>query len=205
MSAASTPFIQTLQRAMRRDRPSLISIGDHGSISIYPGEGTYTTDIRDWDSVPWGGNEIRVSSGVWATAPEGSMPVQELHWLAAYHSACGAADARLHGLAKLVSWPDLSEVPDEIAAPVARLCALLWRKPTASALIARLLGSEPAQTEALLRVLQLFGHVVVVATGIAGHAEDEAAMALEPVVAGTSTVSARASVISKLWQRLVGG
>lgn len=199
-----SPLMTTLQSSIARDGPTLISIEGHGSISIYPDEGTYTTDICDWHSLPYGdGSAIRVSSVVWATAPEGSMPVGQLRWLAAYHHASHLPESRPMplGLVKLRQWPDLSEVPEELAAPIVRICALLWRKPTASTLVAQIVGAEAAPTDALLRVLQGFRHI-----DIAGRAAERAdADAQTPeALPPEQPPSVRASVIAKLWQRLAG-
>lgn len=192
----------TLQNSIALDAPSLISIDGHGSISIYPDEGTYTTDICNWHSLPFGdGSGIRVSSVVWGTAPQGSMPVGELRWLAAYHHASHLPESGPMplGLVKLRHWPDLSEVPEELAAPIVRICALLWRKPTASTLVAQVVGADTAQTTALLRVLQGFRHIEI--AGRVADRVDEEAQAHEklPIVQAPSV---RASVIAKLWQRL---
>lgn len=196
----------TLQSSIARDGPTLISIEGHGSISIYPDEGTYTTDICDWHSLPYGdGSAIRVSSVVWATAPQGSMPVGELRWLAAYHHASHLPESRPMplGLVKLRHWPDLSEVPQELAAPIVRICALLWRKPTASTLVAQVVGAEAAPTDALLRVLQGFRHIDI-AGRLADRAEDEAQAQVHGTLPVGQPPSVRASVIAKLWQRLAG-
>lgn len=195
-------LLTTLQNSIRLDAPSMISIQGHGSISIYPDEGTYATDICDWHSLPFGdGSGIRVSSGVWGIAPQGSAPVGELRWLLAYHGASHQPDTKPvpRGLVKLVYWPDLSEVPEELAAPIVRICALLWRKPTASTLMAQVMGAPTAQTSALLGMLQDFGHIEI--TSRLADRVDEQPQA-QDTLPMPSAPSVRASVIAKLWQRL---
>jgi hypothetical protein len=198
------PLMAMLQKSIAHSQPTLISIEGHGSISIYPDQGSYTTDICDWHSLPYGdGSAIGVSSVVWATAPQGSMPLGELRWLAAYHHASHLPESRAMplGLVKLLHWPDLSEVPQELAAPIVRICALLWRKPTASTLVAQIVGAEAAQTDALLHVLQGFRHIAI-ASRLPDRVDEEAQAHDTLPIAQAPSV--RASVIAKLWQRLAG-
>lgn len=206
MPEVASPLLASLDNAIGGESPTLISIEGHGSISVYPRQRTYTTDIHDWVSVPFLGDaHVKTSACVWGTPSEGGMPVSELQWLAAYHHACQvrASKPGPRGLVKLMHWPDLSGVPDGLAAPIVRICALLWRKPTASTLVPRVLGSDPAQTEALLQVLQGFGHVDI-ATGFADRVESDGGEPA-PVLADASEPGPAAStVIAKLWQRLLG-
>jgi hypothetical protein len=201
MNAASV-LIEMLDRAIGHDRPSVISIEGHGSISIYPHQRAYNTDIRDWRALPFSdAGAIRAGAAVWGSAPEDSSPVSELRWLAAYHQACahGARDACSPGLAKLRHWPDLSTVPTDMAPEMIRMCALLWRKPTATTLIPRILGADPERTCALLAVLQAFGHVEIVAQLAAERSEER-----PPSQPAAVAESPQASVIARLWQRLIG-
>jgi hypothetical protein len=199
MNVASV-LVASLDRAIGHDRPTMISIEGHGSISIYPQQRAYTTDIRDWRALPFSdAGAIRAAAAVWGTAPQDSSPVSELRWLAAYHQACAnPAEACTLGLAKLRHWPDLSSVPAEMAPTMIRICALLWRKPTATTLIARILESDPEHTAALIAVLQAFSHVEIVAQLGAERADEP------PQSAAPAAASPQASVIARLWHRLVG-
>lgn len=208
MSASLTsPLMASLDRAMGRDAPTLISIEGHGSISVYPSQRSYTTDIRDWDSLPLtDGSTIHVRACVWSAPPSESMPVAELQWRAAYHYACQVLRTQRprRGLVMLLHWPDLSEVPDSLAATVVRICALLWRKPCASTLLPRISGTEQALVEPLLMVLEGLGYVEV-ATGFMDHSGHDAPapadmVAAPPVAPDTPS----GTVITKLWQRLLG-
>lgn len=206
MNGIASPLMVSLYRAIGGDCPTLISIEGHGSISVYPHQRTYTTDIHDWDCVPFLGNApIKTSACVWSIPSEGGMPVSELQWLAAYHHAGQvlAAQPAPRGLVKLVHWPDLSGVPAEMAGPIVRICALLWRKSTASTLMPRVLDADPAQTDVLLRVLQGFGHVQI-ATGFANRSEGEGGMSSPSAASDERPGSAAGAVIAKLWQRLLG-
>jgi len=204
MLGVESPLLVSLDHAIGSESPTLISIEGHGSISVYPRQRTYTTDIHDWVSVPFLGDaHIKTSACVWGTPADGGMPVSELQWLAAYHHACQALSAgpAPRGLAKLRHWPDLAGVPDGLCVPIVRICALLWRKPTASTLMPRVLGVEPVQTAALLYVLEGFGHVEI-ATGFGERVEGEGGIAAAPH--DESVASGHASVIAKLWRRLLG-
>lgn len=206
MPSLVSPLMATLDRALHRDGPTRISIQGHGSISIYPRERSYTTDIHHWDSLPLAdASGIQMSACVWATPPDGSMPVSGLQWLTAYHHACQllGAGPPSRGLVKLLRWPDLADVPADLAPAVVRICALLWRKPCASTLMPRVLDADPSQTAALLQVLRDLG-CVEINTGFADRVENDAS-----AVAGSATPdgvagTAPARVISRLWQRLRG-
>jgi len=105
-------------------------------------------------------------------------------------------------LLQLLHWPNLSRLPIELVAPVARICALLWRKPTVCFLVPRVLKTSVHETCALLCVLQEFGHVTSPRLG-----SSVAAVTVEEPQAPASPESiARAnnSLFRKLWARLLG-
>lgn len=107
------------------------------------------------------------------------------------------------GLVKLREWPDLSAVPEEYIAPVSRICALLWNKPTASHLISRILGGDREETYKALQMLQAFGFIEMFS--IHGSEPQHApAPSAEPVVPETPVKSGLSSFIGKLRQRLLG-
>lgn len=210
MSGLASPLMATVDRALHRDGPTRISIQGHGSISIYPNERAYTADIHDWDSLPMAdASGIQLTASVWATPPVDSMPVGTLQWLAAYHHACQLLQAgqASHGLVKLLRWPDLADVPQELAPAVARICALLWRKPFASILMPHVLVADSTQTAALLLVLQDMD-CVDINSGFADRMSPDAANMAEAAGGGRHPDSAgtppTARVIARLWQRLRG-
>lgn len=127
---------------------------------------------------------------------------EQLDWAAAY--------ARLQGqpleayqfrfsLLRLVSWPGLTHLPDEHIPAVARICALLARKPTAASLIPLTLGMPEEQAFALIEVLRQNQNVEA-AGGIGAttnvNAQDEA----PEVQVGDKP--REGSLIGKIWQRL---
>ncbi|WP_119157121.1 hypothetical protein [Caldimonas tepidiphila] len=85
--------------------------------------------------------------------------------------------SRLFGL---VSWPNLTRLPQELAVPAARICGLLWHKRTAGALIPRVLDLPAGEVAVLLQVLLALGHVeaagVPLPGGDAGGRREEPAL-----------------------------
>jgi hypothetical protein len=109
-------------------------------------------------------------------------------------------------LLQLVSWPNITRLPEEHVIPVIQICSLLWRKPTVGFLVARVLDFPVQEVNALLKLLHDLGHVVAPRAALPDalteggtHVSDEPAMAN-----AKAQESPRASLVSKLWQRLVG-
>jgi hypothetical protein len=135
------------------------------------------------------------------SAVSDALRVTEQHWLVVCEQARHelAEQPLTRGLVRLRSWPDLTDVPDQLLEPVIRICALLWSKPAASYLIARAINGEPRQTAVLLRTLQVFGHVELMAATTERGDEERLAAG-----DGGEPQAARSSFIGKLWQRLLG-
>ncbi|MDH5708791.1 MAG: hypothetical protein OEY75_06715 [Hylemonella sp.] len=121
-----------------------------------------------------------------------------------------AALARLEGqpleayqfrfsLLRLVSWPGLTHLPDEHIPAVARICALLARKPTAASLIPLTLGMSEEQAFALIEVLRQNQNIEAVG-GIGATASVNAQDEAPELQAGDKP--RESSLIGKLWQRL---
>ena len=111
-----------------------------------------------------------------------------------------------HGLVRLVRWPDLIEVPDELILSVARISALLWKKPTASHLISRILGGERDETFRALQMLAALRYIefLPVAGAPASNSSPAAAMAQDPGPQTENKPSGLSTFIGKLRQRLLG-
>ncbi len=107
------------------------------------------------------------------------------------------------GLAKLREWPDLAAVPEEFVAPVARICALLWNKPTAIHLISRILGADRAETHHALQMLQTFGFIEMFSVQGAEQ-QHLPAPGTEPEAPAEPAKTGFSSFIGKLRQRLLG-
>jgi hypothetical protein len=194
-------LLALVDRAFEQKSPTQISIGGAGRIAIYPQQQAYATDIRDWGVIAY--TEVRnfpVSAVIPIEPPADARPVDELRWFIAYHHACQTATAESlpRGLVRLQSWPDLSCVPSELAGTVARICALLWRKSTASHLVARVLALDPKLTAVLFCVLQRYGHVDLV-----DNFSDRMEAETGPSNFQSLDVS-RASFVGKVWQHLLG-
>lgn len=124
-------------------------------------------------------------------------------WLTDFDQACvnTISDPIPRGLMRLRSWPELGEVPESLLAPVVRICALLWSKPTATYLVARVTGEDPTQTAALLRVMRGYGYVEMVAGQESDTSRSVGDLAAQAAVAAPPT---RSGFIGKFWQRLLG-
>ncbi len=163
MLEATSCFKSSLDRAVGLFCPSVLRVDGCGSISLYPQQDRYVTDINDWDEV-FSSAQVEVSPMLWVVPPEGALSLSELRWRAAYRQVSQQRSTTSSGLLmrellQLWSWPNLSRLPEELVAPVTRICALLWRKPTVGFLVSRLLDAPVHQTVTLLEVLQGFGHV----------------------------------------------
>jgi len=197
-----------LDRAMQQGAPALLRIHGRGSISVYPLQQCYVTDIENWD-VAFASNAEHVHGdpNLQPAPPSDALPLSELHWRSAYHHVQGqqSPESATWDLFQLVSWPNLSCLPEELVVPVTRICSLLWRKPTVGFLVSRVLDMPAPQALALLAVLRNLGHVVS-PRGLGGGRPDAMAQqerevieqqaATEPVKGGT--------LVGKLWRRLVG-
>jgi hypothetical protein len=105
-------------------------------------------------------------------------------------------------LIHLLFWPNLSRLPAEFVAPVTRICALLWCKPTVCFLVPRVLKTPLQETSALLCVLQEFGHVTSPHQGISFTEVELPEQVASPYL--DSPARANNSLFGKLWARLVG-
>lgn len=203
MTEVCDSFVHSLDRAVRLGGPSVLRVDGRGSLSVYPQQQCYVTDIHDWDSVfSSDSGQIEVSPALWGTPPSDALPLTELQWRAGYHQALSRMPSEVNNreLVQLVSWPNLSRLPEELVVPVTRICALLWRKPTVGYLVPRLLEAPALQTCALLEVLQELGHV---SWPRRLALRQESAGPDSGLEAGTeSAAPAKNSLVTKLWQRL---
>ncbi len=204
MTEANVSFRSSLDRVVRLNGPTELCVAGRGSISIYPQQHCYVTDIHDWEAVfSSKSDQVKVSPALWSMPPSGALPLTELHWRAVYHHVLCRLPSEVvaRELIQLVSWPNLSRLPDELVVPVTRICALLWRKPTVGFLVSRVLEAPALQTGALLEVLQDFGHVT--SPGGALGQPEATRQNSESDVNAPPPARATNSLISKLWQRLV--
>ena len=206
-----SPLISALQRATSHGMPSLFQIDGCGSVSVYPQQHCYVTDIQDWDAAYHSDSgQFTIKSVPWGMPPSGALPLIDLHWRAAYHCALRdqSANVQANDLVRLRSWPNLSRLPVELVAPVTQICALLWRKPAVGFLIPRVLEADSAQVGALLDVLQGFGHITVSKTVMNPQlvaTPDSVLDSQTAVDAGEAPPARRTDTLAgKLWRRLIG-
>lgn len=101
-----------------------------------------------------------VASG--ASRPQ-TCPVKASHalWRQAMEQALHGATHDVRTLVRLKEWPDMAMVPPELVQPVTRMCALLWRKPTAGVLLPLVLDYDARAVSVLLKTLRQLGCVQV--------------------------------------------
>ena len=207
-----------LDRAMRRDEPTLLQLGGAGSIAVYPRQQCYVSDVADWTALfTLTGLSYSEAPAMHQPPPEQAQPLMELHWRTSYHRILseGTPEAVTWDLFQLVSWPHLNRLPDELVEPVTRICALLWRKPTVGFLVSRVLLIPAPQTLAVLALLREQGHVVsprsgqrpagASAVGSPSTQFHDSAAEYPPDAPAPHAGSAKPSIVGKLWRRLMGG
>lgn len=196
-----------LQRAMSVPYPTRVSFPDSGYVSVFPHAGRYDSNIQDW-AAP----SLLKSDVAEFTPLPGSTPAQEgpllidLRW-SLLLQRLGQLQRQPQdypfqfSVVRLVSWPSLTHLPQDVLPAVARLCALLARKPSAASLLPLLLDLPETQVFMLIEALRLHGHVHVASTAAdtehGAEASASAAEAAPPVQPATQ------SFITKVWQRLV--
>lgn len=206
-----SPLSNALHQAANHAVPSLFQIDGCGSVSVYPEQRCYVTDIQNWDAAYQSHPErITIKSVAWGQPPSGALPLMELQWRAAYHCALQSqqSEVEVNDLIRLRSWPNLTRLPIELVAPVTQICALLWRKPAVGYLIPRVLDADATQVRALLEVLQGFGHIKVSRTvlgpqPVASPDAGEDSMGTGDSQGGYMAQPA-GTLVGKLWRRLVG-
>lgn len=210
MERSTTYLPLWLQRAMRAPYPIRVEFPDSGHVSVFPSQGRYASDIQDWSasSVLMPDMPEPEFKPLPDNAPaEQSQPLIELHWtltlqrLAQLQRRAQDYDFQF-SLVHLVSWPSLTRLPQDLQPAMARLCALLARKPSAASLLPLLLELPETQVFMLIEALRLYGHVQVVGPTI----EDSATRVsvLPPAPAAEQPVQPAApSLVAKIWQRLV--
>lgn len=193
-----------LQRAMRAPGPTRVEFPASGYVAVFPDQGRYATNIEDWASP-----SLLASDGAeMVSLPPGlegqrGQPLSQLHWTLTLQRLQQEPQQYpfQFSMVRLVSWPSLTHLPEDVLPPVARLCALLARKPSTASLLPLMLGLPEAQVFALIEALRLYGHVQVASTGAAPDSGARAAQ--RPAEPMAEARSSSPSLIGKLWQRLV--
>jgi len=208
MEQSTTHLPPWLQRALRAPCPIRVEFPDAGYVSVFPRQGRYASNIQDWATPSLLESDAAEFTPLLdSTAGQGGQPLDQLHWTLSLQRLQRQAQPFTFQLSmvRLVSWPSLTHLPEDVLPAVARICALLARKPTAAALIPLTLGLPEAQVFLLIEALRLQGHVQV--SGAEPRAEGAINPAVQQVHASAAVEPAERpagpSLIGKLWQRLV--
>lgn len=205
MNFPATHLPSWLQRAMRSPCPTTVEFPDSGYVTVFPQEQLYATNILDIECLSDFGDDAMEFRLLQDTPQKQKVqPLNQLHWtltLQRLHSRPQNYEFQ-YSVVKLQSWPSLAYMPEEVVPAVARICALLARKPTTASLIPLTLGLPEAHVFALIEVLRLNGHLQ--ANGLApSDSVQRDADAKEALAnASPSAPSTEPSFITKLWQRL---
>ena len=195
-----------LQRAMSAPYPTRVNFPDFGYVSVFPSEGRYHSNIEDWAAPSVLRSDEAEFTPLPDSAPAQAGPLIDLHWSLLLQRLAQlnrqAQDYPFQfSVVRLVSWPSLTHMPQDVLPAVARLCALLARKPSTASLLPLLLELPETQVFMLIEALRLNGHVQVASTAAETEQGAEAPMgsaeAVQPVQPATQ------SFITKVWQRLV--
>lgn len=206
-----SPLTNALHHAASQGVPSLFQIDGCGSVSVYPHQHCYVTDIQDWEAAYRShSGQITIKPVPWGMPPDGALPLMELQWRAAYHGALRNKQFGVepNDLVRLRSWPNLTRLPPELVAPVTQICALLWRKPAVGFLIPRVLEADLTRVGALLEVLQAFGHIRVSRPvsdpqpGASAESDDSGHEAWSS--REVNLTQSGGTLVGKLWRRLIG-
>ena len=103
-------------------------------------------------------------------------------------------------LLQLTSWPGLSELLQDTAPNLTRICALLARKPSVGMLIPAMLDMQPQVAYALLENLYAKGHISPVGAVLTS---EQAALPKSGPVSSPELPAATASFLSKVWSCLM--
>ena len=203
MRTKDSLLLAWIDRAIERAQPTQIRVSGFGSISVYPEQRLYASDIKQWESVPFNdGNRLRVGALVWNAPPDTARPIGELQWKAMLYFATtwSVAPPPLQVVC-LRQWPELADIPEEYVPAVVRICALLARRPAAIGLIARLVGMPERVVSGVVEVLMHNGYVAALQTKEAdpsGSGSRAAETQDEPMP------DEKPSLAARLWQRLLG-
>lgn len=205
MNFPATHLPSWLQRAMCAPYPTTVEFPDSGYVTVFPQEQLYATNILDMECLS-GLSDAAAQFTLSQEMPgkRKVQPLKQLHWtltLQRLHSQPQNYEFQ-YSVLRLQSWPSLAYLPEEIVPCVARICALLARKPMTASLIPLTLGLPEAQVFALIEVLRLNGHVQANGFALSDSAQRDAEAQEARANASQPALSAEPSFIAKLWQRL---
>lgn len=196
-----------LQKAMSASQPTRMRFADASYVSVFPGEGCYDSNVRDWAqptviSPEEGPLTFLLDNNV---KPQG-QPLVGLCWhlllqrLAQLQRQPQDYPFRFQ-MVRLLSWPSLPHLPQDIQPSMARLCALLARRPSAASLLPLLLKLPESQVFMLIEALLLHGHVQVADTVV--QSNDNSPSERSATEASEEIQPAVRTLISNIWKRLL--
>ena len=220
-------FPAWMRTAVQQGQAISVQLSEHMTLLLYPQEKRYKSnfDLADigradiWHAqnvtvLPTGNADVALDHNVeeelvsqdWAVIEVGDLV--QLEWAVLWEDARRQAESRdftlRYGLARLLSWPDLAQLPRDIVAPVARICALVERKHTAGTLIPLIVDMPKPHAYALLYMLHLQGHIGFSMprgmSALDAKVHDDAPPPDEPEALGEKAPNT--SLIGKLWAKL---
>ena len=192
-----------LQRAIQAPHAVKVRFSDASYVTVDASNSRYASDIRDWAASSVFDDEVKVIPMPGAKSESHDQPLNRLTWavtLAQLQNQSLATYDYRYSVFRLESWPCLTHLPEEVIPLVARVCALLARKPTTASLIPLALGMSEEQVLAVIEAMRLYQHV-----SMSGGANAAAASgAAQSAVANPNdeVKPAENSLIGKIWQRL---
>lgn len=192
-----------LQKALLAPNPVRVTFPDAGYVLLDPGRDRYESVIEDWASVPAEQDDaVLIAPWPQAMAEPDGRPLTCLKWAITLGHLRKQPPANYefrYSLIRLASWPCLTHLPEEAIPVVARICALLGRKPTTASLIPLTLGMSEEQLFPLIEALRLNNHLQI--SGV-GNSEASTPGATTQASAEDIGRQSENSLIGKIWQRL---
>lgn len=130
---------------------------------------------------------------------------KEKAWVACFESASVLTAHELqYRVFRLSHWPTIAYLPIELQPVVARICALLARRPTNAALIPQLLGIECALVLRVLEMLHRKGYLEALHANLAGSCH-EPVSPIQGTPIDPASPAIQTTLLRKIWSRLTRG
>lgn len=202
-----------LRTALQNSSSIRVEFSDSHFIEIYPEQQRYIGDFSDLDlpslysAVP-----VRVTAlpKIELGSREGRS-LKQLHWAITFAYVQSEQRHRhfKFQIARLVSWPPLTDVPSNVLPIMARVCALLARRPTTTSLVPMILDVPQDLVFAVIEANCLYGHiemdggdqVTVVDRGIGSN--PSAVPVVDVLFSALPDQAVSNSLIRKIWHRLL--
>lgn len=194
------------QKALLAPNPVRVTFPDAGYVVLDPGRERYVSDIDDWTAIhAQHDGAVRMEPLAQAMVEPEGLPLNGLKWavtLGNLRTQSIDSFPLRYDLIRLASWPCLTHLPESVIPQVARICALLARKPTAASLIHLTLGLSEEQVFPIIEALRLNNHLQISEFGNSAPAPLESRSQPASLSAEVQGHRADDSLIGKIWQRL---